>query len=255
MKTVLIFVFSIHMLSVNAQTDDEAANQNNKPSWSEKMPERSGAPDLNMNFEPDTSLELDMGMSREALFDSDEGDEDEGEGDTVTVRLDPATLEASKLAEQEESAEKDRIAEQQRIAEERQRSLDKLAAEKRIADQLAAEKLAEDNKVEQEIADTQDDSDQPEEIKAEYKWKKIKNVLPNYPVRAVRNNTEGWVSIELTISPAGDVINVNVLNSFRNLKVFDNAALKAVRKWEFDPPSNYGINTNQSKIVRIAFKL
>ncbi|MBL4659327.1 MAG: energy transducer TonB [Alcanivoracaceae bacterium] len=262
MKTVLIFVFSIHMLSVYAQTDDETANQDNKPSWSEKMPVRSDTPDLNMDFEPDTNLDLDMGMTREALFDSDEDDED-----TVTVRLEPEISEASKLveqekadeiaklAEQEENAEKERIAEQQRIAEERQRSLDKLAAEQRIADQLAAEKLAEDNKAEQEITDTQDNNDQPEEIKAEFKWKKIKNVLPSYPVRAIRNNTEGWVSIELTISPAGDVISAHVADSFRNLKVFDNAALKAVKQWKFDPPSNYGIDTNQLKVVKIAFKL
>ena len=59
----------------------------------------------------------------------------------------------------------------------------------------------------------------------------------------------------MTLASDGTIINVESIKSYRNQKLFVNAALDAVRNWTYDPPINYGIQTNQVKVVRIVFKL
>lgn len=61
---------------------------------------------------------------------------------------------------------------------------------------------------------------------------KTKNVAPVYPPIAVAAHTEGVVILEATIGTDGKVKDVKVV---RSIKQLDDAAIDAVRRWEFKP--------------------
>ncbi len=61
---------------------------------------------------------------------------------------------------------------------------------------------------------------------------KIKNVNPVYPADALAARVAGVVIIEAVIGPDGKVLNARVL---RSIRLLDQAALDAVRQWEFTP--------------------
>jgi TonB family protein len=289
MKTVIIFVLSFTSLSVYAQTPDAEENKA-KPSWADEMPERIDAPDMDIGI--DSGLE-GMGMDRSALFDDDDVDDVSDDSDAQeedSLEDDSAEAEQKRLAETQQLADQKKLEEQklaeqkiieQELAQQKQIEEEKLAEQKRIEEQ---QKLVEQQSLEQlrieaqKSEETQNQAqqqiEQPQEVPAteviievadpandtttqfvQYNWKKTKNILPKYPIKAVKNSLEGWVLISIEISSDGKVVNAKVINSFRNRKIFNNAALEAVRKWEFVPPSDFGLTSNQSKDIRIVFNL
>ena len=74
-----------------------------------------------------------------------------------------------------------------------------------------------------------------------------KRVDPQYPAEAARNGTEGFVEVEFTVTPDGKVDSVSVVNA-RPSRVFEAAAVRAVKQWEFAPGGGRGK-------VRLDFKL
>ncbi len=62
----------------------------------------------------------------------------------------------------------------------------------------------------------------------------IKEVKPVYPPEAVGSNAEGTVETEVTVGLDGKVTDARIV---RSIAVFDEAALTAVRQWEFSRPS------------------
>lgn len=66
---------------------------------------------------------------------------------------------------------------------------------------------------------------------------KIKDVQPVYPVIARTARVGGVVTIEATIGPDGTVTDTNVL---RSVPLLDQAALDAVRQWEYTPTLQNG---------------
>jgi TonB family protein len=65
----------------------------------------------------------------------------------------------------------------------------------------------------------------------------LKNPPPEYPLAARLQRLEGTVTLEITIGPTGLVQNVTVLRSVPGL---DDAAVDAVRQWEFEPTTVRG---------------
>jgi protein TonB len=61
---------------------------------------------------------------------------------------------------------------------------------------------------------------------------KIKDVRPVYSTIAQAARVEGIVIIETTIGPTGRVLDAKVI---RSIPLLDDAALEAVRQWEFTP--------------------
>lgn len=61
---------------------------------------------------------------------------------------------------------------------------------------------------------------------------KIKNVAPVYPSFAAGAHIQGVVILEATIGTDGKVKEIKVL---RSIKELDDAAIKAVRAWEYKP--------------------
>lgn len=268
MKAIILTIIVLTAQSAYSQSDK-------KPSWTEAMPERNEAPEMDIDHAVNT--EIDLGLERDALF-TDENEFSQGE-DEAAANLEKDRIQKEKIAN-EQAVEQQRI-EDQRIAELQEKeklAADKLAAEKLAAENLAAEKLAAENlAAEQLVTDSipsetltvenipQEDSNNDVEIppvgietiqavRPNYSWKKISNAAPEYPGKAFRLKKEGWVEVELTIDPQGDVIDTKVVKT-QSGSTFNEAATKAIRKWKFEPPADFGINESQKTTVRIAFNL
>ncbi|MCA9512694.1 MAG: energy transducer TonB [Myxococcota bacterium] len=59
-------------------------------------------------------------------------------------------------------------------------------------------------------------------------------IEPTYPPRAQERGTEGWVEVEFTITPRGTV-EEPVVVAYYPSTIFNNAALRAVRRWKYNP--------------------
>ena len=59
-------------------------------------------------------------------------------------------------------------------------------------------------------------------------------IQPIYPLRARSRGIEGWVEVEFAIAKDGNVVNPVIIDA-EPPGVFDNASLKAVSKWRYQP--------------------
>lgn len=82
--------------------------------------------------------------------------------------------------------------------------------------------------------------------------KKTKDVMPVYPTAAREARVQGIVLIETTIGPDGRVVDAQVVRSIPEL---DEAALEAVRQWEFTPTLLNGKAVTVVMTVTINFTL
>ena len=82
----------------------------------------------------------------------------------------------------------------------------------------------------------------------------VKSVAPSYPPEAFRSHREGWVEVQFTITVDGKVANPKVVNSEPG-RLFDQAALEAVRRWTFKPRMVDGKPAEEQATRRIEFKL
>lgn len=82
----------------------------------------------------------------------------------------------------------------------------------------------------------------------------VKFVRPQYPQDALITGVEGWVDVSLTVTPSGDVIDPRVEDSSQG-RLFDRAALGAVRKWKYERrPADDPVLAQRFK-VRVAFQI
>jgi protein TonB len=80
-------------------------------------------------------------------------------------------------------------------------------------------------------------------------------VDPEYPPRARQQGIEGYVDVLFTISPVGTVQDAEVVRSKPSL-VFDRTALRAIRKWKYNPKIDNGIAVARSGVgVRLIFEI
>ena len=83
----------------------------------------------------------------------------------------------------------------------------------------------------------------------------VVRVNPQYPPRAAERGTEGWVELRFSISASGTVEDAEVTKSHPG-KVFDRAALRAVRRWKYNPKIKDGNPVERHGItVRLEFNL
>lgn len=61
----------------------------------------------------------------------------------------------------------------------------------------------------------------------------VRQVAPDYPRQAARAGFDGWVDLQFTVSPNGDVQEAKVVDS--SSKIFHREALVALQNWEFKP--------------------
>ena len=77
---------------------------------------------------------------------------------------------------------------------------------------------------------------------------------PKYPRKAARAGKEGWVKLEFTITRDGNVTDAAVVDA-RPRRLFDRAALRAIRKWRFKPKIKSGKPVARRATQVIEFKL
>ena len=65
-------------------------------------------------------------------------------------------------------------------------------------------------------------------------------INPDYPPRALSRGLEGWVQVQFTITPTGTVTNAVVVNA-EPKNIFDDAALKAIARWRYNPKVEGGV--------------
>jgi protein TonB len=82
--------------------------------------------------------------------------------------------------------------------------------------------------------------------------RRIKDVRPIYPESALASRGRASVFIEATIGPDGRVQNVKLLHS---APPFDQAALDAVRQWEYEPSLLNGVPVAVVMTVIVNFAL
>jgi protein TonB len=80
--------------------------------------------------------------------------------------------------------------------------------------------------------------------------KKIKDVPPVYPALAKSAHVSGEVTIEATIGTDGKVADAKVVHS---IPLLDQAALDAVRQWEYLPTMLNGVPVPVVVTVKINF--
>jgi protein TonB len=80
-------------------------------------------------------------------------------------------------------------------------------------------------------------------------------VPPQYPIRATERGIEGWVVVEFTITTNGTVKDPKVVDS-QPARIFDRAALRAVRKWKYKAKIVDGVPVERTGIqIRFPFEL
>jgi TonB family protein len=82
--------------------------------------------------------------------------------------------------------------------------------------------------------------------------KRVRTVEPVYPESAQKRGIEGWVELAFTVMPNGTVEDVEVRNA-SPADVFDEAAVRAVRQWRFEPVVQNGQRVQQRAMVRLRF--
>lgn len=82
--------------------------------------------------------------------------------------------------------------------------------------------------------------------------KRTKMVPPVYPAAALKKGIEGWVEVSFNVTQNGTVEDVEVRNS-SPAEVFDDAAVRAVRQWRFEPVARNGVIVEQKAITRLRF--
>ena len=79
-----------------------------------------------------------------------------------------------------------------------------------------------------------------------------RQVEPGYPSIAQRARVQGNVILDVTIAPAGRVTNVQIL---RSIPLLDQAAIEAVKQWEFAPTVVNGVAMPVIMTVTVSFTL
>jgi TonB family protein len=134
------------------------------------------------------------------------------------------------------------------------------AAAKAAADKASAEAVAAKAEADAAAAKEQAEAEAREKAKAKAVRvggqvkppTKVKDVMPVYPAAAKSAKVAGVVIIEATIGADGKVIDAKVL---RSVPMLDQAALDAVRQWEYKPTLLNGVPVPVVMTVTINFKL
>ncbi|WP_428775780.1 energy transducer TonB [Vibrio sp.] len=93
------------------------------------------------------------------------------------------------------------------------------------------------------------------EINVDQQAMPIHRVEPTYPAKALKRKMEGYVTLRFTIDVSGRPSQIEVVDA-KPKRVFDKAALYAVKKWKYQPQLIDGKAVEQpNQTVTVEFKL
>jgi protein TonB len=75
-------------------------------------------------------------------------------------------------------------------------------------------------------------------------------IAPDYPPRALSRGLEGWVQVQFTITATGTVKDAVVVNA-EPKNIFDDAALKAIARWRYNPRVDGGVTVERVGVQTI----
>jgi protein TonB len=81
-----------------------------------------------------------------------------------------------------------------------------------------------------------------------------KNPEPEYPLQARRRGQEGLVLLNITVSGSGHATEIS-LKQTSGYELLDQAALKAVQRWQFEPARIGAVGVESKIEVPVRFKL
>ena len=81
-----------------------------------------------------------------------------------------------------------------------------------------------------------------------------KYVQPKYPRTARSRNVDGWVELEFTVNTDGNTKDIKI-GAAQPPNQFEEAAIDAVKKWEFEPEYANGQLVEKRALVRVRFKV
>lgn len=76
----------------------------------------------------------------------------------------------------------------------------------------------------------------------------------NYPVAALRRRQEGWVSLGVCVTPAGEVVDP-IIEDSSGVGIFEQAALKELRDMRFEPATWQGKPVEQCMQLHVEYRL
>jgi protein TonB len=83
----------------------------------------------------------------------------------------------------------------------------------------------------------------------------LSRVEPNYPSRALKRNIEGSITLSFNIDPNGRTVDIKV-TSAQPKRIFDREAIRAIKKWRFQPKVVDGVAVSQFGMSQtIEFKM
>ncbi len=83
----------------------------------------------------------------------------------------------------------------------------------------------------------------------------IVRIEPKYPIKAAQDGINGWVRLSFNLTANGEVTDVRVLAAEPG-RVFDQEAVRALKKWKYQPKLENGQPVAQSGLtVQLDFKL
>ncbi len=141
---------------------------------------------------------------------------------------------AKRLAEQTQARERAQLEQQaaELLAKQRAANAD---ATRREAEQHEAERrVAEQKATEERAARQREEADAAARVKAANELRPIKTPVPRYPFAAEQSGLTGRVVVEFTVALNGSVTAARVVTA-EPPGVFDDAALAAVMRWQFQP--------------------
>ncbi|PVZ72388.1 energy transducer TonB [Pelagibaculum spongiae] len=77
---------------------------------------------------------------------------------------------------------------------------------------------------------------------------------PVFPSKALRRKIEGFVTLSFTVTKSGRISNIKIIESDPK-RIFDREAIKAIRKWKFQPKKLAGQAVESQFTQKLEFKL
>jgi TonB family protein len=226
LRVVIIILLCVGGGWAIAQNDDDQTDQSEeqtrRPSWSSGLPEREKSeamsrPDLSQDFQQDLTIDRsELGLERPKVGLPDQEAEDQS-----TPQDEPSVT--------TESIEES-VSDSNELPE----------SEPSVASEPEPEVIIEA---------------EPEPViePATYEWLVINQADVEFPSRGVRNQIDGWVDVEVTLNPQGDVVSAQTVDYSDEAGIYVEAAEESLRKWTFQPPQEQGVNELVSKVYRIDF--
>jgi len=102
--------------------------------------------------------------------------------------------------------------------------------------------------------DSQSASEKPVDVSAYSPPVITKTVNAKYPARARAHGIEGWVQLHYMVDPSGNTYDIEIVDSNGDRSI-ERAAIKAARKYKYQPAEYQGEPIDASASARITFAM